>query len=123
MFRQTPMYKFGRSYHEGYVMFTAAKSHFATHAIHFDLVQQAKDSIPGAAGGKGNVSVKYTNDSAKRALRSFIEAVMAVTAFRRSRHDRTRLRISPGTSQFARTADRYCPGVMHSSILCGLMAL
>ena len=77
MFRQTPMFKFGRSYHDGYVMFTAAKSHFATHAIDFDLVQQAKDSIPGAAGGKGNVSVKYTNDSAKPGLRSFVDAVMA----------------------------------------------
>ncbi len=76
MFRQTPMFKFGRSYHDGYVMFTAARSHFATHAIDFDLVQQAKDSIPGAAGGKGNVSVKYTNDSAQPALMSFIDAVM-----------------------------------------------
>ena len=77
MFRQTPMFKFGRSYLDGYVMFTAAKSHFATHAIDFDLVQQAKDSIPGAAGGKGNVSVKYTNDAAKPALRSFVDGVMA----------------------------------------------
>jgi hypothetical protein len=77
MFRQTPMFKFGRSYHDGYVMFTTARSHFATHAIDFDLVQQAKDSIPGAAGGKGNVSVNYANDSAKPALRSFIDAVMA----------------------------------------------
>ena len=79
MFRQTPMFKFGRSYLDGYVMFTAAKSHFATHAIDFDLVQQAKDSIPGAAGGKGNVSVKYTNDSAKPGLRSFVDAVMATS--------------------------------------------
>ena len=77
MFRQTPMFKFGRSYHDGYVMFTAAKSHFATHAIDFDLVQQARDSIPGSAGGKGNVSVKYGNQAAKPALRSFVDAVMA----------------------------------------------
>jgi hypothetical protein len=77
MFRQTPMFKFGRSYHDGYVMFTAAKSHFATHAIDFDLVQRAKDAIPGSGGGKGNVSVKYANDSAKPALRDFVDAVMA----------------------------------------------
>jgi hypothetical protein len=77
MFRQTPMFKFGHSYLEGYVMFTAATSHFATHAIDFDLVQQARDSIPGARGGKGNVSVKYTNDAAKPDLRLFVDAVMA----------------------------------------------
>jgi hypothetical protein len=77
MFRQTPMFKFGRSYHDGYVMFSAAKTHFAAHAIEFDLVQQAPDSIPGAAGGKGSVSVKYSNDSAKPVLRSFVDAVMA----------------------------------------------
>ena len=71
------MFKFGRSYHDGYVMFTAAKSHFAVHAVDFDLVQQARDATPGAAGGKGNVSVKYTNDSAKPSLRSFVDAVMA----------------------------------------------
>jgi hypothetical protein len=77
MFRQTPMFKFGRSYQEGSVMFTAAKSHFAIHAIDFDLVQEARETIPGAAGGKGNVSVKYTNDAAKPSLRSFVDAVMA----------------------------------------------
>ena len=77
MFRQTPMFKFGRSYHDGYVMFTAAKSHFAVHAVDFDLVQQVRDGTPGAAGGKGHVSVKYTNDSAKPSLRSFVDAVMA----------------------------------------------
>ncbi len=77
MFRQTPMFKFGRSYHDGYVMFTAAKTHFAAHSIDFDLVQQAKDSIPGAAGGKGSVSVKYSNEAARPALRTFVDAVMA----------------------------------------------
>ena len=77
MFRQTPMFKFGQSYLDGYVMFTAAKSHFATHAIDFDLVQEARQSIAGAAGGKGNVSVKYPNLAAKPALRSFVDAVMA----------------------------------------------
>ena len=77
MFRQTPMFKFEQSYLDGYVMFTAAKSHFATHAIDFDLVQAARASIPGAGGGKGNVSVKYPNAAAKPALRSFVDAVMA----------------------------------------------
>ena len=83
MFRQVPMFKFGRTYQEGYVMFTAAKSHFAVHAIDFDLVQQARASIPGAAGGKGSVSVKYTADAAKPALRVFVDEVMA-------RHGRSR---------------------------------
>jgi hypothetical protein len=77
MFRQTPMFKFRDSYLEGYVMFTAAKSHFATHAIDFDLVQQARESITGAAGGKGSVSVKYANVAARPGLRSFVDAVMA----------------------------------------------
>jgi hypothetical protein len=77
MFRQTPMFKFQQSYLDGYVMFTAAKSHFAAHAIDFDLVQEARTSIPGAGGGKGNVSVKYPNEAAKPALRSFVDAVMA----------------------------------------------
>jgi hypothetical protein len=77
MFRQTPMFKFGRSYLDGYVMFTAAKTHFAVHAIDFDLVQQARASIPRAAGGKGNVSVQYAAADAKPALRAFVDAVMA----------------------------------------------
>jgi len=84
MFRQTPMFKFGHSYLDGYVMFTAAKSHFATHAIDFDLVQAARASIPGAGGGKGNVSVKYPNDAAKPSLRSFVDAVMARHAIPRA---------------------------------------
>ena len=77
MFRQTPMYKFEQSYLDGYVMFTAAKTHFATHAIDFDLVAEARDAIPRSGGGKGNVSVKYGNDEAKPALKSFVDAVMA----------------------------------------------
>ena len=76
MFRQRPMFKFGRSYLDGYIMFTAAKSHFATHAIDFDLVQVARQSITGAGGGKGNVSVMYGNEAAKPALRSFVDAVL-----------------------------------------------
>jgi hypothetical protein len=77
MFRQTPMFKFGRSYQQGYVMFTAAKTHFAVHAIDFDLVDSARRSIPGARGGKGSVSVKYAAEDAKPALKAFVDAVMA----------------------------------------------
>jgi len=77
MFRQTPMFKFEDSYLDGYVMFTAAKTHFATHAIDFDLVEQYRGSIPRSGGGKGNVSVKYPNVDAKPALRSFVDDVMA----------------------------------------------
>ena len=77
MFRQTPMFKFGRSYQDGYVMFTAAKGHFAAHAIDFDLVEQTREAIPGARGGKGSVAVKYTNEDAKPELRRFVDAVMA----------------------------------------------
>lgn len=77
MFRGVPMYKFEDSYLKGYVMFTAAKTHFATHAIDFDLVEATRKAIPEAAGGKGNVSVKYPNVDAKPALRDFVDAVMA----------------------------------------------
>lgn len=76
MFRQTPMFKFGRSYQQGYVMFTAAKTHFAVHAVDFDLVELARSAIPGSKGGKGNVSVKYGAESAKPALKSFVDAVI-----------------------------------------------
>lgn len=77
MFRQTPMYKFQASYLKGYVMFTAAAKHFSAHAIDFDLVQEAKDGIPRAFGGKGCVSVRYGDEHAKPALRAFVDAVMA----------------------------------------------
>ena len=39
MFRQRPMFKFGRTYQQGYVMFTAAKAHFAVHSVEFDLIE------------------------------------------------------------------------------------
>jgi hypothetical protein len=71
------MFKFASSYLDGYVMFTAAKSHFATHAIDFDLVEEARASIEGARGGKGNVAVGYGNEGAKPGLREFVDAVMA----------------------------------------------
>ncbi len=77
MFRQVPMYKFAESYLKGYVMFTAAAKHFTAHAIDFDLVQEAKESIAGSFGGKGSVSVKYAAVEAKPAIRDFVDAVMA----------------------------------------------
>lgn len=76
MFRGVPMFKFADSYLKGYVMFTAAKTHFAAHAVDFDLVEQARAQIPGAAGGKGNVSVKYANAEAKPALKTFVDGVL-----------------------------------------------
>lgn len=76
MFRGVPMYKFADSYLKGYVMFTTAKTHFAVHAVDFDLVQQARAAIPGAAGGKGSVSVKYGNVEARPALKELVDAVL-----------------------------------------------
>ena len=76
MFRQVPMYRFFDSYQKGYVMFTAAKNHFAAHAIDFDLVESARQAIPGAFGGKGSVAVKYSNTSARPALKQFVNTVL-----------------------------------------------
>ncbi|MEI2764829.1 MAG: hypothetical protein V9F82_03925 [Dermatophilaceae bacterium] len=76
MFRGVPMYKFANSYLEGYIMFTAAKNHFAVHALDFDLVQQARAAIPGAAGGKGSVRVTYGNVEATPALKELVDAVL-----------------------------------------------
>ncbi len=81
MFRQVPMYRFEASYLKGYVMFTAAKGHFSVHAIDFDLVAAAQATIPGAFGGKGSVSVKYTNEGAKPALKEFVDVVLARHGF------------------------------------------
>lgn len=77
MFRQVPMYKFGDSYLQGYVMFTAAKGHFSVHALEFDLIAEAQKTIPGAFGGKGSVSVKYANEAARPALLELVDAVLA----------------------------------------------
>lgn len=77
MFRQVPMYKFGASYLDGYVMFTAAATHFSVHALEFDLVEQTRAAIPRAKGGKGSVAVKYADESARPALEDFVEQVLA----------------------------------------------
>ena len=76
MFRGVPMFKFSDSYLKGYVMFTATKTHFVTHAIDFDLVAQTREAITGAAGGKGSVSVKYANTAAKPRLQQFVDDVL-----------------------------------------------
>ncbi len=76
MFRGVPMYKFADSYLKGYVMVTAAKGHFSLHLIDFDLVADAQAGIPGAFGGKGSVSVRYTNEAAKPLLKQTIDAAL-----------------------------------------------
>jgi hypothetical protein len=81
MFRGVPMYRFADTYQKGYVMFTAAQTHFAVHAIDFDLIAAAQKSIPKAAGGKGSVTVKYPNEAAKPALKQLVDAVLARHGF------------------------------------------
>lgn len=76
MFRSTPMFKFGHSYLDGYVMFTAAKSHFAAHSLEFELIAETRAAITGAAGGKGNVNVRYANVDAKPALKAYVDEVL-----------------------------------------------
>lgn len=77
MFRGVPMFKFSNSYLKGYVMVTAAKSHLAVHAIDFDLVEEARQAIPGAKGGKGNVAVTYPKlAAAAPGLKDFIASVL-----------------------------------------------
>jgi hypothetical protein len=77
MFRQRPMFKFGRSYQQGYVMFTAARAHFSVHSVEFDLIEQLKADLPGATFGKGNVKVRYTDEAAKPVLYDYVAKVMA----------------------------------------------
>jgi hypothetical protein len=77
LFRQRPMFKFGRSYQQGYVMFTAAKAHFSVHSVEFDLIEELKAELPGAAFGKGNVKVRFTDEAAKPVLYDYVAKVMA----------------------------------------------
>ena len=76
MFRQRPMFKFGASYQQGYVMFTAAKTHFTVHSVEFDLIQQLRPRLPKAQFGKGSVKVRFTDLAAKPILREYVAAVM-----------------------------------------------
>lgn len=77
MFRQRPMFKFGASYQQGYVMFTAAKAHFTVHSVEFDLIEQLKPRLPRAQFGKGSVKVRFADEAAKPVLREYVAAVMA----------------------------------------------
>ncbi len=77
MFRQRPMFKFGASYQQGYVMFTAAKTHFTVHSVEFDLIQQLRPRLPKAQFGKGSVKVRFTDDAAKPILQEYVAAVMS----------------------------------------------
>lgn len=77
MFRQRPMFKFGASYQRGYVMFTAAKTHFTVHSVEFDLIEQLRHRLPTAQFGKGSVKVRFTDAAAKPILREYVAAVMS----------------------------------------------
>jgi uncharacterized protein YdhG (YjbR/CyaY superfamily) len=76
MFRQRPMFKFGSSYQQGYVMFTAAKAHFTVHSVEFELIEQLKTRLPRAGFGKGSVKVRFTDEAAKPALFDYVARVM-----------------------------------------------
>ncbi len=77
MFRQRPMFKFGSAYQQGYVMFTAAKTHFAVHSVEFDLIEKLKTELPKAQFGKGAVKVRFTDQAAKPVLFRYVADVMA----------------------------------------------
>ena len=76
MFRGRPMFKFEGTYLKGYVMFTAASSHFTAHAIDFDLIEESKARFPHASFGKGSIKIPFADLTAKQALREFIDEVM-----------------------------------------------
>jgi len=77
MFRQVPMYKFKRSYQDGYVMFTAASTHFSLHILDFELVEELKGTLKGASFGKGSIKVKYANKDLIPVLKQTIDKVIA----------------------------------------------
>ena len=76
MFRQRPMFRFGATYRQGYVMFTAAKTHFTVHSVEFDLIEQLAARLPDARFGKGSVKVRFADEAAKPVLRDYVAAVM-----------------------------------------------
>jgi hypothetical protein len=77
MFRQVPMYKFKRSYQEGYVMFTAASTHFSLHILDFALVEELKATLDRASFGKGSIKVKYRDTDLIPVLKQTIDRVIA----------------------------------------------
>ncbi len=76
MFRQVPMFQFGKGYLQGYAMFTATKDRFVVHCLEFDLVTAAREQIKGSSGGKGSVGVKYDRDDARDALLALVDEVL-----------------------------------------------
>ena len=76
MFRQCPMYKFGKSYLEGYVMFTTTKKQFALHILDFEMIEEMKKKISKAEYGKGCIKVKYDQVESKPVLKEIIDRVM-----------------------------------------------
>lgn len=71
MFRQRPMYKFGKSY----ILFTVAKTHFTVHTLNFELIEALKPKLPSAAFGKGSVKVKFSDTGAKPLLKQLCDEV------------------------------------------------
>ena len=77
MFRQRPMYKKEDSYSKGYLMFTVAKSHFTVHTLYFDIIEEMKNTLPGAEFGKGCVKVKFKDIYMKNSLKGMCDKVIA----------------------------------------------
>lgn len=80
MFRQCPMYRFKDSYLKGYVMFTAASTHFSLHTLDFELIVSMKPRFPGAHFGKGCVKVKFKDTDLIPALKELCDQAIARNA-------------------------------------------
>ena len=76
MFRQCPMYKFGKSYLEGYIMFTTTKKHFVLHILDFEMIEEMKKRLKKAEFGKGCIKVKYDQVESIPLLKEVIDKVM-----------------------------------------------
>lgn len=73
MFRQCPMFKKKDSYLDGYVMFTAAKTHFSFHTLNFTIITKAKNLLPKAEFGKGSIKVKYKDIEVKPIIKKLCD--------------------------------------------------
>ncbi len=73
MFRQCPMYKFKKSYLDGYIMFTVASQHFTLHTLDFELIEAMKNQLPKARFGKGCVKVKFKDVEAIPVLKAMCD--------------------------------------------------
>ena len=76
MFSQCPMYKFGKSYLEGYIMFTTTKKHFVLHILDFEMIEEMKKKLSSADFGKGCIKVKYDHAENIPLLKKIIDRVM-----------------------------------------------